>query len=96
MSTQLKPLSPITEDDIEWANGYLEAAAKAAGFNPQEFIEAEGDRLGFDWQEIHRHVNGDGKLAGAIHFGLLLAEAQRTRFVLDNYEADVSELKEPC
>ncbi len=96
MSTRLKPISPITQDDIEWALGYLEAATRAVGFDPQEFIEAEGERLGFDWQELHHHAAGDGKLAGAIHFGLLLAEAQRTRFVLDNYEADVNELKEAC
>ena len=86
MSTQLKPLTPITQDDLDWANGYLEAASRTVGFDPQEFIEAEAERLGFDWQEIHRHVEGDGKLAGA----------QRTRFVLDNYEADVNELKEAC
>jgi hypothetical protein len=96
MNTPTQPavLTAITEDDIEWATEYLEAASKAEGYNALEFAEAEGERLGFDPKVIYEHCQGRGDLAGAVHFGLLLAECQRMRFVLDNYAADVAELKE--
>lgn len=85
----------ITQEDIDTLKAYIDESLDRVGDDGMsDWIAGEEKRLGFD-MSMFVELASNGKVAGAIHFGLLLAELQRNRAILEgDLYGDVDDLKE--
>lgn len=81
-------LPDVTSEDIEEVMEYIQNLGNTA-----EVLDQEGERLGIQWRDFLPVIGPDSRAIAQIHFGLLLAERQRDRMLLEQLTGDPEDLK---